>query len=56
MAELSTGDGRPMEAWVGVDRAVRLALHDRSFRSLARKIGHHLVAINASGRSGRIVA
>ena len=42
MAQLSTGDGRPM------GRPDRLAVHDRGFRSLTRKIGHHHVAINPS--------
>ena len=50
MVQLSTGDGSPMEAWVG--RSDWLAVLDRSFRSLARKIGHQHVAINATGHAG----
>jgi len=54
MARLSTVDGRPME--VGVDHqrsSLQCAVHDRGFRSLARKTDRWMArrAINATGHA-----
>ena len=50
IAQLSSGDGRPMER---VGQTTELAVHDRRFRSPVRKIGHQHAAIDATGHADR---